>query len=58
MAFTKVFRDLVERKERAEEGKYNCIPFPFPRFRKLFPGIERGRYLIITANQKLKFSII
>ena len=55
MGFTKVFKELVERKQRAESGKFNCIPFPFPRFRNLLPGIERGKYLIITANQKLKF---
>lgn len=53
MGFSKVFQDLVERKERAEKGEYNCLPLPFPRFRKYFPGIERGKYLIITANQKV-----
>lgn len=52
MGFSKVFKDLVERKERAESGKYNCIPFPFQRFRALLPGVERGRYVIITAGQK------
>lgn len=55
MGFSKVFQDLVDRKERAEKGEYNCLPLPFPRFRKYFPGIERGKYLIITANQKVKF---
>ena len=53
MGFSKVFQDLVDRKERAERGEYNCIPFPFPRFQKLFPGIERGKYIICTANQKV-----
>lgn len=53
MGFSKVFKELVERKERAEEGKYNCIPFPFPRFRQLMPGVERGRYLVVTAGQKI-----
>jgi len=53
MGFSKVFKDLVERKERAESGKYNCIPFPFPRFRSLVPGIERGRYVCITASAKI-----
>ena len=53
MGFSKVFSELVERKERAESGKYNCIPFPFSRFRQLMPGVERGRYIIITAGQKI-----
>lgn len=53
MGFSKVFQDLVDRKERAERGEYNCIPFPFPRFQKLFPGFERGTYVLITSNQKL-----
>lgn len=53
MGFTKVFKELVERKQRAESGKFNCIPFPFPRFRNILPGIERGKFLIITANQKI-----
>lgn len=53
MGFSKVFQELKERKKRVEEGKYNCIPLPFPRFQKIFPGIERGRFLIVTANQKL-----
>lgn len=53
MGFSKVFKDLVERKERAESGKYNCIPFPFPRFRSIVPGIERGRYVCVTASAKI-----
>lgn len=41
------------RKERVREGKFNCIPLPFERFRRVFPGFERGKYIIITANQKV-----
>lgn len=51
--FQYVFEDLVRRRDRVINGKYNCIPFPFPRFRVLFPGIEQGKYIIITANQKI-----
>jgi len=53
MGFSKVFQDLVDRKERAERGEYNCIPFPFPRFQKIVPGIEKGRYIGITASAKV-----
>ena len=53
MGFSKVFKDLVERKERAERGEYNCVPLPFERFRIFFPGIEKGTFLIVTANEKI-----
>ena len=51
--FNSVMSFLKERKERAESGKYNCIPWPFPRFREFLPGIEMGKYIIVTANQKV-----
>lgn len=41
------------RRQRILDGKYNCIPFPFPRFRKLFPGVEQEKFIVITANQKI-----
>lgn len=53
MAYDKVLNDILERKQRAETGKYNCLPLPFTRFKSCFPGIERGKYLIISANQKI-----
>lgn len=53
MGFSKVFQGLVERKNRAEQGLYNCIPFPFPRFQQILPGIEKGKYILITSNQKI-----
>lgn len=53
MRFSRVINRIKERKQRALDGKYNCVPLPFPRFRTVFPGIERGRYIITTANQKV-----
>lgn len=56
---TRAIQKLKERRERALNGLYNSIPFPFPRFRRFFPGIEKGRYYLVTANQKVgksKFS--
>lgn len=41
------------RRQRLLDGKFNCIPFPFKRLRKLFPGFVQGRYYLITANQKI-----
>lgn len=51
--FNSVMSFLRARKERAESGKYNCIPWPFPRFRELLPGTEMGKFIIVTANQKV-----
>lgn len=45
---------LRDRRQRVLDGKYNCIPFPFSRFKKLFPGLEQEKFLVITANQKIK----
>lgn len=51
--FQEVQQENILRRERILEGKYNCLPFPFERFRKIYPGFEQGKYLIITANQKV-----
>lgn len=44
---------LKQRRQRVIEGKYNCIPFPFPRFKSFFPGVEQEKFIVITANQKI-----
>lgn len=53
----KLYQQTIERvkknRERVLSGKLNCIPFPFERFRRRFPGIEQGRNFIISANQKV-----
>jgi len=33
-------------------GGVNCIPFPFERFRQIFPGIQQSKYYGITGQQK------
>lgn len=38
--------------QNAKEGKLNCIPSPFVRFRREFPGIEQGMYYLVTGNEK------
>ena len=42
-----------ERRQRLLDGKFNCIPLPWKRFRRVFPGIEQKRYIVVTANQKV-----
>lgn len=57
--FDKILSFLSNRRERVLEGKLNCIPLPFNRFRSFLPGIEKGKYIVVTANQKVgksKFS--
>lgn len=51
--FKEIMSHLKEKRQRALDGLYNCIPLPFPRFRTFFPGIQMGKYIIVTANQKI-----
>lgn len=51
--FNSVKSYLIGRQERALSGLYNCIPFPFPRFRMFLPGTQMGKFIICTANQKV-----
>lgn len=51
--FNSVMSYLEGRRERAINGLYNCIPWPFPRFREFLPGTQMGKFIIVTANQKV-----
>lgn len=51
--YEKVLEDLTLLRERNISGKLNCIPIPFNRLSNFFPGIERGKYIILTASQKV-----
>lgn len=48
----RVLKGIKERRERVIEGRVNCIPVPFPRFRKVFPGIEQKRYYLVSGATK------
>lgn len=48
----RVLNDLSNRRERVLTGKINCIPSPFRRFRNSFPGVEQGKYYLITGGTK------
>lgn len=48
----RVLNYLQDRRERNLEGKANCIPTPLPGFTSEFVGIEKGKYYILTGNQK------
>lgn len=51
--FDRALEKLIVRRQRILDGKINCIPLPFERMRVWLPGIEKKRYQIITANQKI-----
>ena len=51
--FDNDIQELITRRERAVSGKLNCLPLPYQRLREVFPGIEKRRYTIISANQKV-----
>lgn len=48
----RVLTNLNERRERANRGDINCIPSPFKNFRNDFPGIEQGKYYLISGSSK------
>jgi len=48
--YNRVYENLIERRERILNGKINCIPWNLPRFENQLPGIEQGKYYLITAN--------
>lgn len=51
------YKSRVEKyevnRENLIQGNINCIPTPFPRFIKEFPGIEQSKYYLVTANEKV-----
>lgn len=51
--FNRVLKSIEERKKRLSEGLENCIPWGLPRFEEVLPGIEQGKYYLITANSKV-----
>lgn len=51
--FQEIQEENIHRRQRILDGKYNCLPFPFERFRKKYPGVEQGKFILVTANQKI-----
>ena len=51
--FEEIQAENRTRRERIVEGKYNCLPFPFERFRRKYPGVEQSKYILLSANQKV-----
>lgn len=51
--FDRVFDGLESRRKRILSGKINCIPWGFRRFEDQSPGIEQGKYYLLSANSKV-----
>ena len=48
----RIIKTLIERRQRVLDGKINCIPLPFQRFREDWSGIEQGTYYLISGSTK------
>lgn len=48
--FNRAYEQISTYKTDKEKGIMNAIPVPFSRLSRRFPGFERGRYTILTAN--------
>ena len=48
----RIIENLRKRRERVLKGNINCIPFTFNRFSNDLPGIERGKYYLVSGNTK------
>lgn len=48
--YKRVYKNLIEKRDRILSGKINCIPWGFKRFEQESPGIEQGKYYLLTAN--------
>lgn len=51
--FSRVRQSIENRRQRLLNGQINCIPWGLPRFETQLPGIEQGKYYLVTANSKV-----
>jgi hypothetical protein len=51
--YSRVLNQIKENKEARDRGEIVNIPLPFPRLSKYLPGFQKGRYIGVTANQKV-----
>jgi len=52
MLYYDVLEELKNNKNRRKSGDVIAIPWSLPRLSTVLPGIERGRYNLISANAK------
>lgn len=51
--FERVKSNIVSNKIIRESGGFTCIPWELPRLSNVLPGIQRAKYIIVTANSKV-----
>lgn len=51
--FSRTLRSIENKRQRLLDGKVNCIKWGLPRFEYECPGIQQGKYYLITANSKI-----
>lgn len=50
--YKRLHRNLTNRRERILNKKINSISWGLPRFEKTCPGIEQGKYYLLTGQTK------
>lgn len=53
-----VIQHAKDNYRRIINGEDINIPFPFKRFSRFVPGIQQGRYYIVTANSKVSSELL
>lgn len=48
----KLVKEYKKKREHILAGYVNCIPLPFKRFKSEFPGVEMGKYYLVSGNEK------
>lgn len=48
----RVIDNIEERRDKIIKGEVNCIPSPFTSFTDSFPGVEQGKYYLVSASTK------
>ena len=49
-----VISNITDRRQRLIDGKINCLPPPFERFKDDFIGVEKACYYTVTSFTKGK----
>ena len=47
-----VLKKIQENRERRLRGEVIAIPWSLSRFSRAIPGVQQGRYFLISANPK------
>jgi len=53
-----VIDNIKKNKQRKKSGKVNAVPIGLPRFSRYYPGQQKGRYILLTAHEKVGKSTI